>query len=130
MSGAVLKSRSQAVQCTSTAPIFYPMTGWMATILIVRLRALLALVNKTTNLQIQLAIQTADTDPNAATAPVAIGNAINTVGRTMQDVDVTQAGNGQVNGKMWFRLGVLASSTGATVESGTVALQASFRDSL
>lgn len=130
MAGAVLKTRNQAVQCTSTATIFYPLTGWMATILIVRLRALFALVNKTTNLSVQLAIQTADTDPNAANSPVAIGNAITSVGRTIQDVDVTQAGNGAVNSKMWFRLGVLASSSGATVESGTVALQASFRDSL
>lgn len=130
MAGAVLKLRTQPVQCTSTVAIFYPMTGWMATILIVRLRALLALVNKSTNLQLQLAIQTADTDPNSANTPVAIGNVVSSVGRSIQDVDVTQAGNGAVNTKMWFRLGVMASSTGATVESGTAALQASFRDSL
>lgn len=126
----LLRTRNSAVQCTSTAGIFYPLTGWMATITIVRLRAILALVNKTTNLQVQLAIQTATTDPNSANAPVAIGNVVSTVGRTVQDVDVTQAGNGQVNSHMWFRLGVFASSTGATVESGTVALQPSYRESL
>ena len=99
----------------------------MSTIYIVRLRALLSLVNKTTNLSVQLAIQTATTDTNAANSPVGIGGTVTTVGRTLQDVDVSSPGAGDVNSHMWFRLGVLAKSSGATAENGTVALQASFR---
>ncbi len=127
MTTQTLRTRSFSVQATSNTAIFYVLTGWMPTILISRLRAVVALANRSANLQIQLAIQTAATDPESANTPVALGSVINTVGRTFVDVDVTQAGNGNVNTAMWFRLGVLASSTGATVESGTGSLTPSFR---
>lgn len=127
MIGTLMKTRTQNVVATNTTAVFVIMTGWMPTIAIQRLRSVLAVVNRSTNLQVQLAIQTATSDIEKANAPVALGNVISTQTQALVDEDVTQALKGDVNAHMYFRLGVLVSSTGATVESGTVSLTPSFR---
>ncbi len=126
----LLRTTSESVQCTSTTAIFYPMTQWLPTINVLRLRVIVALVNKSTNLSVQLAIQTATTDTSSANAPVALGAAITTVGRAFRDIDVGNVNNGEVNSHMWCRIGILAASSGSTVESGNVSLTPSYRDSM
>lgn len=127
MTGTMMAKRTKDVTCTSTTPVFFILTGWMPTIAIQRLRYVIALVSRTANLSVQLGIQTADVDIEKANAPVAIGTAFNTQVQTFEDIDVTQAGTGNVNTKMYFRLGVFAFSSGASPEFGTVAVTPSFR---
>jgi hypothetical protein len=127
MNGVLMQTRTATVSATSTTAVFTPLTGWMPTVNITQLRCVVSVVNRTTNLQVTLGIQSALVDPENANAPAACGAAISTAGRTFRDVDVTQAATGNVNANMWFRIGVLAASTGATVETGTVAVTPSFK---
>jgi hypothetical protein len=127
MTGTVMRTRSASVVSTTTTPVFQAMTGWMPTIAIQQLRCVISVVNRSPNLSVTLGIQTAQTDPEIANGPLAIGPAIVVPGRAFRDIDVTVVGNGNVNASMWFRLGVFAASAGVAVETGTVSLTPAFR---
>lgn len=121
--------RTATLTALSATLTYQEMTAWDRTIHIVLLRAILACAENSGFCESALAIQTATTDLEAANPPVVLGAYVNTQGRNFRNFDVTQAGNGDVNNHMFWRL-LLAyriKAGGGTLERGTFTLAPTWR---
>lgn len=129
MAQGSLPPRTVTLTALSSTITYQEMTPWDRTINIVLLRAILACAENSGFCESALAIQTATVDVEAANAPVVLGAYVNTQGRNLRNYDVTQAGNGDVNSHMFFRL-LLAyriKAGGGTLERGTFTLAPTWR---
>jgi len=116
---------TRQLTATSTTELFEPITGWMLTLeCMTMLLALVKLTYRGSNFQCRLAIQTAGTDLDAADAPTHFASAatqIGTIVATRYRLDPNGSTDGDIDNKMFFRIGLLYSlSTGSTPAQGTV----------
>jgi len=103
---------------------------FLATIGIGRVRGRTVLCDKTGTFQCRPGIQTHTGDPEAPDAPIFITTGtgvaqLSAVGRNFVDFDPNNANNGNITTKQAFRLGLLYSSTGASVVRGDVIVELS-----
>lgn len=126
MSVILLPRRSQKNWSNSTTVVMaLSYTPWMPAISATHLKALVEVVERTTNYEVALAIQTATADPDAPDAWTALGTYTTATGRTCQGLfDIRTL----VDSKFWFRAGLLSRNTsGTALESADVALTVTLR---
>ena len=90
------------------------------------------LTEKLNNFRAKIGIQTADSDVEVADSPVSPSTGtgvayVTTVSKNFFDFDPTAATNGNIATKAFFRIGVLHSSTDATISRGEVIVRVGFR---
>jgi hypothetical protein len=114
---------------TATTEVFYPLTPWYPSLeCVVAITTVLTLVSKGAgNFQFRFGVQTASTDidvPSGALNPASAVTQVAAVGKTFLRFDPNGATEGNIDGSMFFRVGVFVSlSSGAVPAVGTVALQ-------
>jgi hypothetical protein len=126
MSVAVLRRRrKKLISNSTTVVIAEPFTPWMPAISVKYVKALIELVDRTTNYKVSWALQTATSDPDSPDAWVQKQNYKNSNGRHCDGIlDVST----DVDGKFWVRLGAVSlNESGALLENGDVAITFTFR---
>ena len=123
----VVRARMQLV-ATSATELWVDLSPFMVGIGVTRVRGRLVLCDKVGNFQCSIGIQTHTGDPEIPDAPIpfTVGTGfgqVSAVGRNFIDFDPTGSTNGNIATKAGFRLGLLYSSTGATVVRGDVILE-------
>lgn len=127
----------QRLQLVSTIPstdLWEDLTPWTATVTsILTVRGTLILAEKLNNFRVRIGIQTALSDVEAPDNPLNpsdgsnIGTAyISAVGKNFFTFDANRVANGATNTKGYFRVGVLYSSTDATISRGDVILRVGY----
>lgn len=120
------------VAVNGTVDLWQPMTPFILTTGVLDVRGTLVLAEKSGNFRIRIGIQTVATDLDVRDAPVSPSSGtglgyLSAVGKTFVDFDPTVATNGNVNTKFGMRLGILYSSTDASISRGDVILRMSVR---
>lgn len=115
--------RAEAVQLVSALPsadLWYDVTPWIPTTNVSNVRGVLTLVdNPQVVFQVRIGIQTAPTDIELPSAPLApsVGTGLGytrTTGKLYFDFDPADGSNGNVASAAFFRVGLLYSSSDAT----------------
>ena len=124
----VVRVRMQLVATNGTTDLWLDLSAFLASIGVTRVRGRTVLCDKSGNFRFRPGIQTYGNDVETPDAPIAIttgtGTAyVSTLVRNFVDFDPTVSGNGLIGTKAGFRLGVLYSSTDATVSRGDVILE-------
>lgn len=123
----VVRIRTQ-LMATSTTELWLDLCPFYTSIAVTKVRGRTVLCDKTGAFQFRVGIQTHGGDPEFPDAPLAITTGtgvaqVSTLIRNFVDFDPTAAGNGIIGQKAGFRLGVLYSSTAASVARGDVILE-------
>ena len=126
MSPLVLPSKRFTVTATSATVIYTLPYDFLPTVAMVYFRGILALSNISGPLNAQWVVQTATTDTDIPNGPVLIGTARTTANRFFENIDLTQAGNGNVNSHFYGRVGLAVWSTSG-VATAEALLVPSFR---
>lgn len=122
------KVRLQLVAVNGTTDLWMDLSEFLASIGITNIRGRLVLCDKLGNFRARIGIQSYDTSnetPNAA-APISSGSGygyITTVTSQFVDFDPSASGNGDIDTKSGFRIGVLYSSTDSSVSRGDVPIE-------
>jgi len=123
--------RIQLVSAAGTTDLWQDTSPWMPTLGVAMVRGTLTLCDKLGNFRFRIGIQTTPADIEIVDVAVNPSDATNTgtgyitaLGRNFFNFDPTRAGNGNISTKGYFRLGLLYSSTDATVGRGDVILKA------
>lgn len=128
---------TQPMQLVSAIPgtdLWQDMTPWSSTVGIVGIRGVLILAEKLNNFRVRIGIQTAASDVELPDGPVNpsdtpnVGTAyVSTITKNYYNFDPTTALNGTIGTKGYFRVGVLYSSTDATISRGNVILRVGYK---
>ncbi|MCB9700129.1 MAG: hypothetical protein H6738_25295 [Alphaproteobacteria bacterium] len=119
----------KSVMAVGTTEVFYPLTAWYTSLEAASLLQLvLVLTGKSGNFQCRLGIQVASTsteDQGTAVNPASASTQVTTSGsETFLRFDPNGASDGNIDGSMYFRLGVFCSlSSGSTPAVGNVLLR-------
>lgn len=119
----------QLVATNGQTDLWLDLAAFLATMGVGRVRGRMVLCDKSGNFRVRVGIQTYDTDAEVPNAPAAVTRTstgtgyLSTVNKAFIDFDPTLTGNGVIDTKAGFRLGVLYSSTDATVSRGDVLVE-------
>lgn len=123
----------QLVSVNGTSDLWQDMSPWFPTIGVFGVRGVLVLAEKSGNFRVHIGIQTATTDREIANSPLnpTVGGTglgyVATQGKNLYDFDPTNASNGNIAASAYFRIGLLYSSTDATIGRGNVVLHVGLR---
>ena len=117
-----------AVAAAGTSDLWADTCAFLTSMGITRIRGKLVLCEKFGNFRVRVGIQTFTTDPEAPATATSITTGtgvayVSTTGKNFVDFDPTVSGNGVINTNSGFRIGLLYSSTDATVSRGDVILE-------
>lgn len=123
-----LRVRLQLVACNGTTDLWIDLSEFITSVGATRVRGRLVLCDKTGNFRARPGIQTYSSDPEAPDAPGPISSGtgygyVSTVSRNFVDWDPTLSGNGVIDTKAGYRVGLLYSSTDSSVSRGDVILE-------
>jgi len=126
------EQRILLVSPSTTTDLWQDLTAWIPTAGVIRCRGLVVLAQVSGRFHVRIGIQTSASDIEIADAPTAIGTGtgngyILSVTKQYFDFDPTATGNGVINTKDFFRLGLLYSSTAAAISSGDCILKATYQ---
>lgn len=122
------KVRLQLVAVNGTGDLWLDLNEFLSSIGVTRIRGRIALCDKTGNFRVRVGIQTYANLDEVTDAPTSIGSGtgvgyVSTVSPQFVDFDPTAAGNGDIDAKAGFRIGVLYSSTDSSVSRGDVVIE-------
>lgn len=131
MSGSqrlIARVRMQLVACNGTSDLWADLSRFVPTIGTSRLRGRIVLAEKVGNFRCRVGIQTYGTDIEVPDGPSSISTGtgvayVSSVSKVFVDWDPTAAGNGVISTKRGYRVGLLYSSTDASVSRGDVILE-------
>lgn len=128
MTKLLCRVRVMLVADNGTTDLWLDLSEFVASVGINNIRGRIVLCEKQGNFQARVGIQTYGSDPEAPEAPTPIGSGtgygyVSSVIKQFVDFDPTAASNGDIDTKAGFRVGVLYSSTNATVSRGDVIVE-------
>jgi hypothetical protein len=124
----LVRVRIQLVAVNGTNDLWVDLSRFIQTIGVTRVRGRIVLCEKSGNFRARPGIQTYTADPEVPDAALAPSTGtglgyVSTVSKNFVDWDPAVAGNGNIGTKRGFRVGLLYSSTDATVSRGDVILE-------
>ena len=118
---------TKTVSSGSETAQFIPFTNWMLAIAANEIKVLIDVIERTTDFEVQLAIQTAQTDTTKPDTPLAKGNVLSVTGKNCSGmIDIKT----DVTPKFYVRFGLLvknASGQGTGFNRGQVMLAVTTR---
>ena len=125
----LVKVRMQFVAVNGTTDTWADLSAFISTVGVGRIRGRIVICDKSGNFRCRLGLQAYATDPEAPDAPATLTGTgtgtgvISTVSKNFVDFDPTLTNNGVIDTKAGFRLGLLYSSTDATISRGDVLIE-------
>lgn len=120
--------RLQLIAVNGTTDLWADLSPFLPSAGVGMIRGRLVLCEKSGNFRVRVAIQTYGNDPELCDTAVSITTGsgttyLQTASRLFVAFDPTNSGNGDISTKAGFRIGLLYSSTDATVSRGDVLLE-------